>query len=151
MVDITDNDVPSAHRTGGRRTAAACVGRVSTLAAVGDGWIAEPLVADAVIDRWVRGGIAHRVVRGVVVFDQAEVLATESQREPGGGLTIMEMSRYLGLAQAERMTGVPAETLRRWVDIRKIRGVKDPVGRRLVLREDIERIVTERAQYVAAK
>jgi len=56
----------------------------------------------------------------------------------------IDLREWIGLAAAARETGYTPETLRHKGDAGKIRVVRDPVGRRLVHRKDIEALKAER-------
>jgi len=51
---------------------------------------------------------------------------------------------YTGLTPASRKIGRSVETIRRYADNGKIRSIRDPQNRRLLLREDVERLAAER-------
>ncbi len=50
------------------------------------------------------------------------------------------MARLIALTRAHRLTGLSVETLRKKMDSGAIRGIRDPAGRRLLLRKDVERL-----------
>jgi excisionase family DNA binding protein len=56
---------------------------------------------------------------------------------------------FTTLTAAARKIGVTVSTLRMWVDIGRMRAVRDDSGRRLLLREDVERIAEERKRVGA--
>jgi len=53
---------------------------------------------------------------------------------------VKDTQKYLTLTMAHRCVGgrVSVETLRKRADTGKIRSVRDPIGRRLLRREDVE-------------
>lgn len=52
---------------------------------------------------------------------------------------------FTTLTSASHVVGVSTQTLKQWADKGLIRVVRDDAGRRLLLREDVERIARERA------
>ena len=52
----------------------------------------------------------------------------------------MRLDEVTTLTRASRRLGVTVETVRRWADSGRIRAVRDPVGRRLVLVDDVKRL-----------
>ena len=52
------------------------------------------------------------------------------------------MTGYVGIAEAQRRTQMPAKYLRRIADAGILRAVRDPSGRRLLRRDDIEQFMT---------
>jgi hypothetical protein len=73
-----------------------------------------------------------------------------------GGTTLEKaLARYVGLRGAWQMltaSGVPLSevTIKHYADTGRLRSIRDPQGRRLILREDIERLATERGGAVKA-
>jgi len=55
------------------------------------------------------------------------------------------LTGYTTLTSASRRLGVTVLTLRAWIDKGLVRAVRDDSGRRLLLREDVDRIAGERA------
>jgi len=53
-------------------------------------------------------------------------------------------TRYVGLTVAAHILGLSQSTVRLLADSGRVRSTRDPVGRRLLLREDVERIADER-------
>ncbi len=54
------------------------------------------------------------------------------------------LTDFTTLTAASRLVGVTITTLKTWVDRGIVRAVRDDAGRRLLLREDIERIARDR-------
>ncbi len=63
----------------------------------------------------------------------------------------MHLEDLMTLTQASRILNVTATTLRWWIVAGRIRAVRDGAGRRLLLREDVERIAKERKRAGVAR
>lgn len=53
-------------------------------------------------------------------------------------------SAFVGVTEAARILGVTGTTVREYADCGRLRFVRDPAGRRLLLREDVLRIAAVR-------
>jgi predicted site-specific integrase-resolvase len=51
----------------------------------------------------------------------------------------------MSLTQASQLLGKTTETLRKYADTGRVRCVRDPSGRRLLVRADVERLATQQA------
>lgn len=60
-------------------------------------------------------------------------------------MMIQSLADYVGLTEASHMTGLSISLLRTYADTKRVRSLRDPLGRRLLLRADIERLKTERS------
>ena len=54
------------------------------------------------------------------------------------------LTDFTTLTAASRLVGVSISTLKTWVDRGIVRAVRDDAGRRLLFREDVEKIARER-------
>ncbi len=60
------------------------------------------------------------------------------------------LDKYVTIRQAQRLTGLSESTLRNYLDSRKVRGIRDPIGRRFLLRSDIEDLAQMRKEKESA-
>lgn len=56
------------------------------------------------------------------------------------------LDAFLTLTGAARVTGLSSQTLRMYADSGRVRAVRDAAGRRLLLRDDVERLAAERGR-----
>lgn len=59
---------------------------------------------------------------------------------------VRDLAKYVTLTQAARSSGLSTTTLRGFFDEGKVRGLRDPLGRRLILAEDLEKLIRDRAR-----
>ncbi len=60
-------------------------------------------------------------------------------------MTIDSLADYVGLTEASRITGLSVSLLRTYADTNRVRSLRDPLGRRLLVRADVEKLRRERS------